>query len=216
MPEGGLYICSREKTGLRCAFGTPSKDSGTFALAYLVVEDHTEGDLDVFQFQVPRDERGWLARAAAAIRNAASVFPFHQDAEAYNHVVVPERDNSISVYFIPGTRRDGVRVMGADGVVQVTSAGDTEVQRYHQALLITEVPPDAGEYAGGSHTHSLLSAPNPLDVFYAMTAPGAAEYVLGRNWAFEVDSTGAIQSLGKTEKFVEKLKQMLAEESNGG
>ncbi len=213
MPESGLYICTKEKTGLQCTFGTPHIESKVFTVAFIVREDRTEGDVDLFQFQVPKDERGWLAQAAAAILKAGSVFPFNDGAEAYNHIVVPERDNTISVYFIPATSRHDVRVMGADGVVRITPAGDTDIHRYHQALLTFDVPPDAGELTGGAHTHTLLSAPNPLDVYYAMTASGGAEYVLGANWAFEVDNTGAIQSLGNTAAFIEKLEEIASDES---
>ena len=70
-----------------------------------------------------------------------------------------------------------------------------------------DLPVDANEYSFSAHTHIEVSAPNPLDVYYAIMAPGGSEYVLGPTWSFEVDHSGSIRSMGETEEFVESLRK---------
>ncbi len=157
----------------------------------------------------PSKEEGWLTWAATAFRSAASVFVFHQDAEAYNHVVVAESDGSFSVYLFPATSRKNVRVRGADGVVQVGTDGQATVQRYHRKYFAQELTKTTADVAAAAHNLPRVSAPNPLDVFYAIHFSSPEEYIIGRTWSFVIDGEGTIQSLGSTREFKDRLEARL-------
>jgi hypothetical protein len=200
----GLYICREEAEAIACVFGS-LEEGGELQIHY-ETRKHEDGTIAVGGQSPQRSEGAFWSRAANAVRLAAAAFPFDRSAEAYNHVVVPEEDEVMSVYFYPSTDRPRVRVLGADGVVTVRADGSTELTRFHTRLQVTELPEDESEMVAGAHTHVLASEPNPLDVLYVLTPPVATEYILGRHWAFEVDETGTITPLGNTEEFVNGLR----------
>lgn len=190
-PNGlpGFYIAYRGAERWRVAFGQLSEDEATFRTAFEAESASPYGwPFDVFVFDPPRDETGWLRDAARAIAISGRQPVFASDADAYNYLVVPEPDGTNSVYWYPASRDEGVEVMGADCRISVAADDTASVERYHKSLLVSE--PGAALLA---HTHLLVHDPVPLDVAYVlMRRRPSPMIIVSQHWTYFITHEGSI------------------------
>jgi hypothetical protein len=190
----GQHVARREGDIFRVAFGRILPDESAFCVACEAVclPGHGAG-FEVSVHDPPRKDRGWLLGTARAICRSQKAFPFHPRAPSYNCVVIPEEEARFSVYRYPGTKDAAAEVMGADGVVQVSPEGATEVTCYHKDLFVRpRLAPDPVE----SHTHTLIQEPVPMDVAYVlMRLPRSPVMIMSEAGMFLIDTVGCIYAV---------------------
>jgi hypothetical protein len=198
--EGGAFIVYVDNGVYKVAFGVGNEGGGTFLTKFEGIYNLQSAGCDVESFDPPRQDTGWLPEAYTALRRAGSIFERDPQAEAYNHAIVRESADEISIYFYPGTTGNDL-VLGADAKISVRGE-NTEVTRYHKALIKQSVPENKDQQLKASfHTHILDNAPNPLDVLYVMNRrTKVPEYIAGEMWVFYIAPNGEVEFAAYTDQ----------------
>ncbi len=185
----GYYIARQCGRIWRVAFGRLSDDQSIFLTAFEAVSTSLFGwPFDILAFTPPREDRGSLRDGARAIAVSLQQPIFLSAVDHYNYVVIREADQGNSVYWYPGSKVQGVELIGADSRVGVAPDGSVTVQPYHKSLLQSPL--------GGAilaHTHLLIPEPVPLDVAYSlMRRPPEPMVVVSQHWSFFISRGGSI------------------------
>ena len=147
---------------------------------------------------------------AAAIVNAKRAqmkqATYYSQVPGYNVYVFREKDSTITVYFMPGSKDPNVVFFGGDCKITLSADGSQilKFKKLHNTIL--DMPRRAGEEEAVPvlHTHVTSDLPSATDVAFFLLNPHLAPHlVVTEHWITRIDANGKVVVVDRN-KFLNK------------
>jgi hypothetical protein len=201
----GRYIARQTAEGWKVAFGKLNEAQDKFLVAYEATQGATPVQFKVSTFDPPKEDTEFYLAGAVAIDTALA--DFKGERRPYNAAVLPADSGKLFVYVYPAQTKTNVYPMGGDVRYLISADGKSTIEKrqLHKSILENDYSNKSIKVQAGYHTHVLSDLPEDTDVFYVLTRkPPVAEYVTSSKFMYQINPSGSITFMGKTQDVLKK------------